>query len=136
MTRRHRSALSIWLGLFAMLMIHAGPLISAFQFPSARPSSVTGEHHHHPIATGERASVSIAHHPASASVGGQPAWLEALALCGYCELLTHNPPLSLSLDLTVPHYRPAFAHWLPVEPLPRLRLYIVRQPRAPPAFHG
>ena len=42
MTRKQLSTMSIWLGLFAMLMIHAGPLFSAIQAAQAGV-----QHHHH-----------------------------------------------------------------------------------------
>lgn len=128
--------MSIWLGLFAMLMIHVGPLYSAFQ---AAPASVvaSGEHHHalmHEHAETAMPAKAAPHHAALASEG--PAWLSALDLCGYCELLTLNPPLTLSVDLVLPLHRPAYFHALPQAP----RLTAMRRssghPRAPPYLHS
>ncbi|WP_407291666.1 DUF2946 family protein [Stutzerimonas zhaodongensis] len=111
-----------------MLMIHVGPLYSALQ---AKPSA--GEHSHahqsaHAVPAG------AAHH----GTGGaqNPTWLQALDLCGYCELLTLNPPLTLTLELAMPRFRPAFASSRPVELLLPARRHIQRHPCAPPVLPG
>ena len=54
--------------------------------------------------------------------------MSGLTLCGYCELLTLNPPLTLSLDLALPWYAPTFFEPLPEKPLqPALRRETHRQ---------
>ncbi|MEB2327122.1 MAG: DUF2946 family protein [Pseudomonas sp.] len=123
--------MSIWLGLFAMLMIHVGPLYSALQVSPLEPA-VMGEHHHaaHEHAEEGAPVKAVAHHRALASDG--PAWLTALELCGYCELLTLNPPLTLSVDLALPLHRPAYFHALPQAPLPSAERRSSGHPRAPP----
>ncbi len=124
MTRKRLSTMSIWLGLFAMLMIHVGPLFSAVQ---AAQASAQPHHHaeHEPTAHG--------HHGQARA--GDPAWLAALELCGYCELLTVNPPLSLSVNLVLPRHAPAYFHPLPEQPqAPALRRSS-GHPRAPPSIH-
>ncbi len=126
MTRKRYSTMSIWLGLFAMLMIHVGPLYSAVQ---AAQAAEVSEHHHH----AEQESSAHGHHgPARA---GEPAWLTALELCGYCELLTVNPPLSLSVHLVLPRHEPGYIQSLPEQPLPPALRRSSGHPRAPPHFH-
>lgn len=121
MTRKRLSTISIWLGLFAMLMIHVGPLYSAAQ---------ASEHHHHHT---EHEPAAQGHHGQARA--GEPSWLGALELCGYCELLTVNPPLNLSVDLVLPRYAPAYFQPLPKNPhAPALRRSSGHA-RAPPHFH-
>src|SRR5690554_2482142 len=115
---------SIWLGLFAMLMIHVGPLYSALQLTQ---TSDLHEHHAAPAS-------AHAHH-GQPSVD-QPAWLAALEMCGYCELLTLNPPLILSLQLILPRHQPVRVQVLPEAPLQPALRHGGSYPRAPPlAFH-
>ena len=120
------SILSIGLGLFAMLMIHVGPLYSALQLSSQHPIAAHTEHGHH-----AHSVPTTAHHHAQLS-SAEPDWVAALKLCGYCDLLTLNPPLVLSLELVLPEYRPAqppvFVDVL-LQPLLR---YYAGHPRAPP----
>lgn len=128
LVRKRLNALSIWLGLFAMLMIHAGPLYSALRLQAADPAHAGHEltHHAPPSAHG--------HHSTAVE---SPDWLAALELCGYCELLTLNPPLTLTpwLLLPVPQAQP-------VQPIPDAPRHPTRHQspalaRAPPAvFHG
>lgn len=123
LVRKRLNALSIWLGLFAMLMIHAGPLYSALRMEAADPAHAGHELTHHvpPSAHG--------HHSTAVE---SPDWLAALELCGYCELLTLNPPLILSLQLVLPRHQPQQAQPLPETPRrPTLR-HGDSQPRAPP----
>jgi len=122
-TRKRLSTMSIWLGLFAMLMIHVGPLYSAVQAAQAAQLS---EHHHHT----EHESSAHGHHGQARA--GEPAWLAALDLCGYCELLTVNPPLSLSVQLVLPHHDPGYFQPLPEQPLPPALRRSSGHPRAPP----
>ena len=130
--RKRLTTSSIWLGLFAMLMIHVGPLYSAVQLAQA-PAHQHGEPHsqaHHP-------SDSQAHGHHGKAAAGEPAWLAALELCGYCELLTLNPPLSLSLTLVLPQHQPVQAAPLPDPPLRSTLRYTGSYPRAPPVhFHS
>ena len=106
-TRKRLSTMSIWLGLFAMLMIHAGPLFSAIQAAQAGV-----QHHHHAEHQPSAHDLGQRHH-AQGHHGqprtGEPAWLTALELCGYCELLTVNPPLSLApaVGAAAPRSRPS-----------------------------
>lgn len=122
---------SIWLGLFAMLMIHVGPLYSAMQATQATATSMErhaqhADHHEHsPSAHG--------HH--KMPTGQEPAWLVALEMCGYCELLTLNPPLTLSLDLALPQHQPEHFQPLPDKPLSRTLRRSSGYARAPPSFH-
>ncbi len=117
----------IWLGLFAMLMIHVGPLYSALRSIQA-PTVATEQHAHH-----EHASPPHHHHQPTK---GEPAWVAALELCGYCELLTLNPPLAISLDLAFPRHQPERFLPLPEEPQREAARYASSYPRAPPYFHA
>jgi len=118
---------SIWLGLFAMLMIHVGPLYSALQAkPSAKHSHLHDSAHTMPS--------GVAHHGRGGAEN--PTWLQALDLCGYCELLTLNPPLTLTLELALPRFRPAYVMSRPVEPSLPVRRHNQGHPRAPPVLPG
>ena len=121
------STLSIWLGLFAMLMIHVGPLYSALQMAPAT-AIASDEHHQH--AGHESAPTAHGHH-AQASTR-EPAWLAALELCGYCELLTLNPPLNLSLNLILPRHQAEQFLPLPDAPLLLALRHSGGHARAPP----
>lgn len=129
-TRKRLSTISIWLGLFAMLMIHVGPLFSAFQLSEASAASV--EHAEH----AEHAQPRSAHGHHQQGSTGEPAWLAALDLCGYCELLTVNPPLALSVDLVLPRHEPDHFQPLPEQPLTSAPRRSSGYPRAPPHFHS
>lgn len=84
MTRRGQTYLT-WLGLFAMLMVFVGPLVSQSQRmlehgpPVARSASGHASHH---------AQSSMAMHDA-----------DALAACGYCTLFAHVPGINPTLSL-------------------------------------
>lgn len=125
------SILSIWLGLFAMLMIHVGPLYSAIQ-ATQMAAVPMGEHHQH--AGHEQSSSAHGHHKQASA--NEPAWLAALEMCGYCELLTLNPPLTLSLDLALPRHAPEHFLPLPDEPLLQALRRSSGYARAPPHFHA
>lgn len=150
MTRQRRNHLmAIWLGLFAMLMIHVGPLISAVQALSStdavfleHASDSTAQEHavamhaHSPNSHVEHAEHAVdyhalmGHHSAPA---GAPQWLADLEMCGYCDLLTISPPLVLVLVLALPIVPPV--QWLAVLPAPPKPLpaaHSLRHPRAPP----
>lgn len=134
-TRKGRAAAGIWLGLFAMLMIHVGSLYSALQnLPAQEIARLLAEDD--AAFCGEPPNaVGAAHHHAAAA-DGEPAWLATLELCGYCELLTLNPPLTLPLDLALPYYAPVFLLPLPEQPLPAVPRHSSGHPRAPPVFHA
>lgn len=134
--------LAVWLGLFAMLMIHLGPLISGGQALLAEHSvaavSVAEHHHQHdhdsslagqtPEAVDYHALMG--HHSAPA---GAPEWLAALEMCGYCDLLTVSPPFVLVLLLALPVL--PVVQWLAILPFytkPLAATYSLRHPRAPP----
>lgn len=149
--RQYPSSAGIWLGLFAMLMIHAGPLFSALQAaasPQPPPVVVVDSHpahghdpHVHHGHHGHYASHAVADHGAPhgmhhRSTPGEPAWLAALEMCGYCELLTLNPPLSLSLQLLLSEYRPTVVLPLPEAPRPPAPRRSSGHPRAPPLLHS
>lgn len=124
--RKQLTTWSIWLGLFAMLMIHVGPLYSALQMVED-PAPPHGEHHLH-----ETASAAHGHHGRPAT--DEPAWLAALELCGYCDLLTLNPPLTVSLSLALPRYHPVQAQPLPEPPLRLVLRHSGGHARAPPVY--
>lgn len=130
MQKKRLSILSIWLGLFAMLMIHVGPLYSALQTTQAAATSMDVHEHH---AGHEHSPSAHSHH--KQPTAEQPAWLTALEMCGYCELLTLNPPLTLSLDLALPRHEPEHFQPLPATPLTRTPRRSSGYARAPPPFH-
>lgn len=126
--RKRLSTLNIGLGLFAMLMIHVGPLVSALQMAET-PAELHGVHH--------PGSASAGHGQHGRPAANEPAWLAALELCGYCELLTLNPPLTVSLDFVLPGHRPEQAQPLPEPPLRSALRHSGGCPRAPPMhFHS
>src|SRR5690606_16412504 len=96
--RRQYTSTGIWLGLFAMLMIHVGPLFSALQAAAAPTAPLAmvaphdaHAHHDHNVhdvlADDERHGGDGMYHR---SLPGEPAGLAAPEMCGYCELLTLN----------------------------------------------
>lgn len=126
--RKRNLTVSIWLGLFAMLMIHVGPLYSAVQATQPTISETNdGNGHAHIAVQGSP------HHDVSAN---GPAWLSALKSCGYCDLLTLNPPLVLAVDLVLPRHVPAYAQPLPAQPRRSALRRSSGYPRAPPYFHS
>lgn len=127
MIRKAHLSVGLWLGFFAMLMVHIGPLYSAIQLgPSAATSA--SEHHH-------GAHAQTEHHLQHQS-DAEPAWLTALDLCGYCELLTLSPPLVLAVIVTMPYYAPSYARLRSEQPLPPEPRRSSGYPRAPPRFHS
>lgn len=126
------STLNIWLGLFAMLMIHVGPLYSALQLTPV--TAALHDEHSHQLSHEHGASAHSHHHRVSTN---EPSWLAALEMCGYCELLTLNPPLILSLFLVLPRHRPVPVQLLPRTPLRQLLRHSGSHARAPPTtFHS
>lgn len=119
-----------------MLMIHAGPLYSALQMTP--PSPTSAEHHHvshdHAQSAAAHARSQHGHHR---STSGQPAWLTALEMCGYCELLTLNPPLVLAIQLLLPQHQPERIQPLPDAELRQAPYLHHRYARGPPVhFHS
>ena len=51
--------MALWLGLFAMLMIHVGPLISGTQALVVNRDAVTSEHHVHELAISAPARLAL-----------------------------------------------------------------------------
>lgn len=126
MIRKAHLTAGLWLGFFAMLMIHAGPLYSALQLtPPIVALSTEHSHDTH---------VQSGHHQQAR--GAEPAWLTALNLCGYCELLTLSPPLVLAVMMLGAYYAPSFAPLRPPQPLPTAPRRGAGHPRAPPGFHN
>ena len=136
-----------------MLMIHVGPLITTVQ--AAQAAALTAAlnadiarqvaqiadlqaRHVHDAYVGQAAEpaqdAAHGHHRQGSS--GEPAWLAALELCGYCELLTLNPPLSLPPQLVLPEHPPTFFLALPENPQPPAPRRSSGHPRAPPFSHS
>lgn len=126
--QRRNTRAAVWLGLFAMLMIHVGPLISAAQAVSENASvtavSLTAHTHsshsmQHIHDAAEHAAHGVDYHTLMGHQSvpdGMPQWLVNLDICGYCDLLTISPPLLLTLStaLAVPSALP----WMAVLPAP------------------
>lgn len=132
MRRKGQFTTALWLGFFAMLMIHVGPLYSASQLGVAQPAAAVSfayPHHHH-----EAQGHSPAAHTTSHS-DRQPTWLASLELCGYCELLTLSPPLVLAFSPTLPYFAPSYARLIPQQPLPAMPRLTGGHARAPPVLH-
>lgn len=132
MRRKGQFTAGLWLGLFAMLMIHVGPLYSASQLKAAQPDAaapIAHQHHHHDA----KAHPSAVHSPSRSD--SQPAWLASLDLCGYCELLTLSPPLVLAFAPALPYFPPVYARLIPQQPLPAMPRLTGGHARAPPVFH-
>ena len=147
-TGQRRSYLAaVGLGLFAMLMIHFGPLLSGWQALAAAHSSPPAhslpaalhhaDHDHdHDSGAVEHAVHTVDYHALmghhSVPVAA-PEWLAALEMCGYCDLLTVSPALVLALLLALPvaPCLPCLAI-LPSYTKPVAASYSLRHPRAPP----
>jgi len=130
--RKRLSTLSIWLGLFAMLMIHVGPLYSALTMapPPAASANPDPQHHHDHHAHHEQSASAHGHHRQPRA--GEPEWLAALELCGYCELLTLNPPLLFAVTLMLPRPQPVQVQPLPGTPIAQVLRHSGSHARAPP----
>lgn len=128
--------MGLWLGFFAMLMIHVGPLYSALQSfqPAVIEMQAHQQHQADPHAGHGQANAAHAHH--SQASANEPAWVAALDLCGYCELLTLSPPLTVSVEQALPWYAPRHFLALPEQPLPQPLRRSSGHPRAPPVFHS
>lgn len=106
--QRRNTLVAVWLGLFVMLMIHVGPLISGAQALSGNTvAEITAqaEHHHHAVQDSlEQAGSAVDYHALMGHHSvpdGMPQWLANLEMCGYCELLTISPPLVFSFFLAL-----------------------------------
>ena len=93
---KHSIRTLAWLGLFAMLMVFAGPLISAQLVKNSQYNSEMGMN----MPMGEH--MMMMHH----QTGDAPAARQHASgmtddgsgdLCGYCSLFHHNPPLHFTL---------------------------------------
>ncbi|MFT0212505.1 DUF2946 domain-containing protein [Pseudomonas sp. F1_0610] len=126
----------IWLGLFAMLMIHLGPLISSVQlysqhqFQSFEAFVAAVEHAKHEMAESADHHAVMGHHTAAYGV---PDWVNQLAMCGYCDLLTVNPPLTVAVFNHIP-FIPSSprVEWVSELPYVAPALWTTAYPRAPP----
>lgn len=145
-TGQRRSYLAaLGLGLFAMLLIHLGPLLSggqalaaAHSSPSAHslPGALHHADHDHDSGAVEHALHTVDYHALMGHhsvLVGAPDWLAALEMCGYCDLLTVSPALVLALLLALPVVPclPCLAI-LPSYTKPLAATYSRRHPRAPP----
>lgn len=157
--RRRQHIMAIWLGLFAMLMIHVGPLMSGAQALSVSDAVsldrvVASAMHHHthdhaamldPATAQPAVTASLEQQHMESAVDyhalmghhrapvGAPQWLANLEMCGYCDLLTVSPPLVFVLLLALPVLPPV--QWLavlPAPPKPLAAAHSLRHPRAPP----
>jgi hypothetical protein len=113
-------------------MIHAGPLYSALQ---ARQIAATPIDAHQPH-SGHDAQASSVHAHHQQHTGKEPPWLSELEMCGYCGLLTLNPPLTLSFDMVLPRHEPQQFMALPDAPLIRELRRSRGYARGPPSFHA
>lgn len=142
--RRWLSRCAFWLGCFAVLMMHLGPLVSGVQgiLSPEKPflQQMVAQHGNgagHDHAAGSGLAVQHEHHDHHALMGHRvnphlPGWVNNLKMCGYCELLTLSPALMLALILLVlasPQQRP-LPRYLAAVHAAVLRLHA--SPRAPP----
>lgn len=140
MPHRLLSHPAFWLGCFAVLMMHLGPLISGAQgvmqpakpFQQAVVSFAPQQHAGLGMAGGEHA----VHHEMMGHKPNPylPDWVNNLKMCGYCELLTLSPALILALLAVL--FAPPL---LPAAPPYRVTVYfaVLRShaaPRAPPCL--
>lgn len=127
---------AFWLGCFAVLMMHLGPLVSGVQGVWAvqeKTSFVQPLHAGHESADSghEAHHVLMGHRPNPFL----PEWVNNLKMCGYCELLTLSPALLLALvfALALLAARPLSIVWVVADVYAScLRPHAA--PRAPPAF--
>lgn len=121
MPHRLLSRPAFWLGCFAVLMMHLGPLISGVQGVRAPQSPVFLSAPVSAPDTDRRMHAGHAEHAEHAQhhalMGHRPnphlpEWVNNLKMCGYCELLTLSPALMLVMlfALLLP---PARHVWLP-----------------------
>lgn len=102
MPRRLFFHIAFWLGCFAVLMMHLGPLISGAQgiMVPVKPyqQQLMQEHRAEPLILSADAEHAD-HHAMMGHKPNQklPDWVNNLNMCGYCELLTLSPALMLAL---------------------------------------
>ncbi|MGI6409529.1 MAG: DUF2946 domain-containing protein [Thiopseudomonas sp.] len=140
MPHRLLSHPAFWLGCFAVLMMHLGPLISGAQgvMQPAKPFQqgvVSLVPHPH----GEMDMAGRVHADHHEMMGHKtnphlPDWVNNLKMCGYCELLTLSPALMLALlvVLLAPPLLPAARPYRVTVHFTVLRSHAA--PRAPPCL--
>lgn len=134
---------AFWLGCFAVLMMHLGPLISGVQGimqpadPFGQAAWVTSDTAHpdmHAVDSDQHAHAD--HHEMMGHMPNPflPEWVNNLKMCGYCDLLTLSPVLMLVLLwlLLAPPKASPVRRYLPCIYTAILRLHA--SPRAPPLF--
>lgn len=135
--------LAFWLGCFAMLMMHLGPLVSGVQGVLAEQEPVSFTQIISPgdaQAVDDNSHAAHSHAEHHALMGHMinphlPDWVNNLKMCGYCELLTLSPALVLALFLALAMVapRPFSIFWTVLDVYsPRLQAHAA--PRAPPFF--
>ncbi|MCL7462470.1 DUF2946 domain-containing protein [Pseudomonas sp. NW5] len=125
MIRHARTHLAAWLGLFAVLMAFAGPLYSQLR-------ALDG------AALADVIDLQALHcsDEALSAESGPPEWVQCLAQCGYCTLLSASPALLPALQLWLPEPTANPHHYLPArQSLPQAPP-AARRPRGPPTFHA
>lgn len=130
----------ICFGLFAMLMIHIGPLISAAQlyqqsipsFEQLLANIEQSKHDQHNAHAAMQHHAMQGHHQ---PLAGVPDWVNQLAMCGYCELLTVSPPLTVAQINFLP-FIPThpIIEWAAPMPYVAPALWSQAYPRAPPSY--
>lgn len=135
---------AFWLGCFAVLMMHLGPLISGVQAvmqptgPSGQTAWMMSDASHqeeaHVVDSDQHAHAD--HHELMGHMPNPflPEWVNNLEMCGYCELLTLSPVLMLMLLwlLLAPPKACLVRRHLSCIYAAILRLHA--SPRAPPIF--
>ncbi|MDF3932592.1 DUF2946 domain-containing protein [Pseudomonas citronellolis] len=125
--------MAIWLALFAMLMIHLGPLLSqSMPMDHAMPAmaDMAGMD---AMACSEHARSG--HHDAGAAQKGFAAD-HFMEKCGYCGLLLHSPALQtprLALSADLPGAAPA-PQVVIEHPIPPSPVFPGARSRAPPSL--
>ncbi|UJD81112.1 DUF2946 domain-containing protein [Serratia rubidaea] len=121
-----------WLGLFAMLMVFAGPLISAQLAKKPQHNSMMGMN----MPMGEH--MMMMHHqaddaPAARHHAAGMMDEDSGDFCGYCSLFHHSPPLQITLPPFLHAPLSAGTISAVIIPAPVIRrLFQPYQTRAPP----
>jgi hypothetical protein len=108
---------ALWISLFAMLMVFAGPLISQ-SMPMGNAHGMDMPMHHGGKHAGAHAVAQLSQSPPRADL--HPIWEK----CGYCNLMLHCPALPQTLTLLN----------APAGPEPRAQHYFTRAGYARPAI--
>ena len=124
MAKRYLRSIAL-LGLFAMFMAFAGPLVSRVQaLDEVRLGQYIDLQRLHCGDAGQKHASDL------------PGWVQGLEQCGYCDLQAHNPALaSADLPKLPEAASPVYQFQLPAQNLPTAPPSS-RQPRGPPAFHA